>query len=134
MNRRDFVTTSALAAAAAALNPAKAFAADAAPSLTETAAHCVAKGNLCQQHCIESLSTGSKMMAECADKVRDMLIYCDALSKAAAAKSPHLKALAKIARDACLDCETACRKHQKMDVCKACADACADCAKACSSA
>lgn len=131
MNRRDFIAKSSLLTAAAALSPKLAFAAEGKASLAETAAECVVKGELCEQHCVESLSSGSKAMAACAASVRDMMIYCEALSKAVARKSKHVKALAKIARDACLDCETECRKHEKMEVCKSCADACAECARQC---
>ena len=131
MNRRDFIAKSSLLAAAA-VSPQLAFGAEGhAASLAQVSADCVAKGEECLQHCVESMSTGSKTMAACAASVREMMIYCDALSKAAARKSKHLKALAKITLEACKDCETQCRKHEKMDVCKVCADACADCAKLC---
>jgi Cys-rich four helix bundle protein (predicted Tat secretion target) len=132
MKRRDFLAKTSLLAATAAVAPQLAFSAEAAKgSLAETAADCTAKGELCLQHCVESLSSGSKTMAACAVSVREMMVYCEALSKASARKSKHLKALAKIAHEACKDCEAQCRKHEKMDVCKTCADACATCAKEC---
>ncbi len=143
MNRRNFLSQSALLTAATLAAPGLALAAEKkAPhdhaasgnALLDAAVDCSKKADLCLQHCMESLSSGSTMMAECAASVREMKIYCDALAKAAAQKSKHLKAIAKIAEKACKDCETQCRKHEKMDVCRACADACAACAKECASA
>lgn len=137
MNRRDFIARSSVFAAAAAVSPTLAFAEGSAAgkgNLALTAADCTAKGEICLQHCVESMSSGSKAMADCAASVREMMIYCDALTKAAAQKSKHLKALAKIAQAACKDCEAQCRKHEKMDVCRDCAEACAACAKECASA
>lgn len=135
MQRRDFLSRSALLAGAAALGaPSLAFAAEGKAGLLDTANDCMKKGELCLQHCVESLSTGSKAMAGCAASVRDMMIYCDALVKASARKSKHLGALAKIAEQACKDCEAECRKHKQMKECIACADACAACAKECASA
>ena len=133
MNRRDFIAKSTLFTATAAVSPSFAFASEdhGEKSLADSASNCVTKGELCLQHCMESLSSGSKTMAACAASVREMLIYCEALSKASARKSKHLKTIAKIALDACKECETQCRKHEKMDVCKACAEACAACAKEC---
>jgi Cys-rich four helix bundle protein (predicted Tat secretion target) len=134
MQRRDFLSAAALATAATALNPGNVFAGETTASLSAAASDCAAKGEACLQHCVESMSSGSKVMADCAASVREMTVYCEALSKAAARKSKHLKALAKITRDVCLECEKQCRKHEKMEVCKTCADACAECAKACMSA
>ncbi len=142
MQRRDFLASSAFAAAAALAAPSLAFAESKATNgaegksgtgnaLLDTATDCTKKAELCLQHCVESLSSGSKAMAACAASVREMSIYCEALAKAAARKSKHLKALARIAEQACKDCEAECRKHTKMAECLACAEACAACAKEC---
>ncbi len=133
MDRRHFLAQSTLLAAATALNPANALAAE-TPTLLDTTTECVKRGRLCLDHCMESLSSGSKAMVGCAAAVREMLVLCDAVAQASAQKSKHTKALAKIARDACLECETECRKHDKMEVCHTCADACAACAKECANA
>lgn len=135
MQRREFLSRSAALAATAGLAmPGVAFAAEKPSTLSEAASDCVQKGQICLQHCVESLSSGSKAMADCAVSVREMLVYCDALAKASAQKSKHLHALAQITLDACKECEAQCRKHEKMDVCRTCADACAACAKACQTA
>ncbi len=137
MDRRNFIARSTAFATAAALSPAIAIATESAPAanaLLDTSTNCVKRGRLCLQHCMESLSSGSKAMAECAAAVREMLVTCDALAQATALKSKHLKSIAKIARDTCLECETECRKHDKMAVCHDCAEACARCAEACASA
>jgi len=137
MQRRDFLTSSALTAAAVSFAlPGMALGGEskAGNALLETATDCTKKAELCLQHCVESLSSGSKAMAACAASVREMAIYCEALAKASARKSKHLKALAKIALEACQDCEAECRKHKQMQVCLDCADACAACAKECAKA
>jgi Cys-rich four helix bundle protein (predicted Tat secretion target) len=138
MQRREFLTKSALLSAAALAAPSLSFAAGKAAasgnSLLDAATDCNKKAELCLQHCVDSLGTGNKAMAACAVTVRDMMIYCEALAKASARKSKHLSALAKIAEQACRDCEAECRKHKQMQVCLDCADACAACAKECASA
>lgn len=140
MDRRNFITQSALFTAATLAVPGLALAAEkkaaasSGNSLLDSAVDCNKKADLCLEHCMESLSSGSTMMADCAASVRDMKIYCEALAKAAAQKSKNLKAIAKIAEKACKDCEAQCRKHEKMAVCRECADACAACAKECASA
>lgn len=147
MERRDFFAKGAglavgglLVAAtgeALAQNKGKKAAAKAAPSadkmkaLMASASDCVQTGEVCLEHCLDMLSTGDKSMAACAKAVRDMMVYCEALNKAAAQNSKRIKALAKLAHDACKDCEDACRKHEQMETCKACADACAECIKHC---
>ena len=144
LNRRNFMAqTAAFVAAAAASqvafagttpenhshashepNPHKALAA--------AAALCVNSGEACLQHCLDMLNTGNTSMSGCTKTLREMMIYCDALSKAAQQKSKHLKTLAKIALEACRDCETECKKHSdKHSVCKECAESCAECIKQC---
>ncbi len=100
-------------------------------AVATASANCVQKGEECLEHCMEMLSTGDKSMAACAKSVRDMMVFCNALQKAANQNSKRTKALAKLAAEACKDCEDECRKHENMETCKACADACAECQKAC---
>jgi Cys-rich four helix bundle protein (predicted Tat secretion target) len=103
-------------------------------ALAVAASNCVTKGEACLQHCMDSLASGDTSMANCSKSVREMLVYCNALSKAAVQNSKHLKQLAKIAMETCKECETACRQHaDKHAVCKACADSCAECMKQCKS-
>jgi len=146
MERRNFIsTTAALAASAAITNFAKitnVFADEhhhknmGSPALTlaVAASECVVKGQACLQHCMDMLATGDTSMAACSKTVREMMVYCDALSKAAAQGSKHMKELAKIAMETCKDCEAECRKHaEKHSVCKECAESCAECYKQCKS-
>lgn len=145
MERRNFLGTAASALAASTLL-SKAFAdGTAAPmpaghhpmmdpklkALYDAATDCVKKADACQQHCVEQLSAGETKYAGCAKSVREMTIYCKALSEAANQNSKHLKALAKITLETCEACETECRKHKEHDVCLACADACVACATQC---
>ncbi|PWU16018.1 MAG: four-helix bundle copper-binding protein [Bdellovibrio sp.] len=132
MNRRFFLSAST-AALAASSSVAIAEESKAGKTLLDYSADCTKKGELCLQHCVESLSTGNKSMAACAASVREMLTYCHALTEGVARKSKHVKALAKIALETCKDCETECRKHKNMEVCLQCAESCAACAKECQS-
>lgn len=121
-------------AAPAKKGPAHAHAHGATPgaaALQNTANDCIGKGEVCLSHCFDMMTNGNTTMVECAKSVREMLVYCEALGSAAAQNSKHLKALAKIALEACNDCETQCRKHEKVQACKDCAEACNACAKQC---
>lgn len=140
MNRRDVLVGTATGVAALSLSalaqaPGKAAPAADAPMNTavyEAALDCVRKGEECLDHCIRSLSTGSKMMAECAGTVRAMLPLCEAMVELSRLKSPHLKALAAVCARACRDCEAACKKHANHHAeCKACMDSCQKCAAEC---
>ncbi|MGV3624188.1 MAG: four-helix bundle copper-binding protein [Archangium sp.] len=146
MNRRDAIKSTALAASTLSLAAlAQAPAADAKkddaikPSgiaankaVYDAAIECVRVGNECLDHCIRSLSTGSKMMVECAGTVRAMLPLCEALIQLSMQDSKHLKALAAVCAKACRDCEAACKKHAGHHTeCKACMESCARCAAAC---
>src|SRR5690606_10247325 len=103
--------------------------------LYESALECVRVGTECLDHCIRSLSTGDKMMAECAATVRAMLPLCEALAELALQDSKHLKALAAVCAKACRDCEAACKKHAGHHAeCKACLESCKRCATACEKA
>lgn len=143
MERRNFISTAGAFVATAALGKfTQAFADEghhkhfnsASMSLAVAASECVVKGQACLQHCMTLLSSGDTSMAGCAKSVREMMVYCDALSKAAAQDSKHLKQLAKIAMDTCKDCEAECRKHaDKHQVCKECAESCAECYQQCKS-
>ena len=148
MNRRDALKATAAAGAvlsmtALAEGPAKAEAKSTTrPSGIEAhkdvylaALDCIRVGNECLDHCVRSLSTGDKMMAECAATVRAMLPLCQAVSQLAMLDSKHFKALAAVCAQACRDCEAACKKHAGHHAeCKACMDSCAKCAAACEKA
>lgn len=142
MERRDMLKSGMLLAALSAVG-GSALAADhahhhhapantKAADLQTAAADCVVKGQSCLAHCLELLGQGDKAMAECAKAVNQMLAICGALQNLAAQNAPHLPALAKLAQQVCLDCEKACRKHEKKhEECRACAESCAACAKKC---
>jgi Cys-rich four helix bundle protein (predicted Tat secretion target) len=130
MNRRDALKATAAAGAVLSMT-----------ALAEGAAKAEAKsttppsGIECLDHCVRSLSTGDKMMAECAATVRAMLPLCQAVSQLAMLDSKHLKALAAVCAQACRDCEAACKKHSGHHAeCKACMESCAKCAAACEKA
>lgn len=146
MNRRDALKSAAVAGAVLSLNAL----ADDAKKATETkpgtppsgiaankevyeaALACARTGRECLDHCIRSLSTGDKMMAECAKTTQTMLPLCEAIAQLAMLDSPHLKALAAVCAKACRDCEAACKKHSGHHAeCKACMESCAACATAC---
>jgi Cys-rich four helix bundle protein (predicted Tat secretion target) len=101
------------------------------PLITATA-NCVSTGEACLAHCLTLLGQGDKAMAECAASVNQMLAVCGALQSLAAQQSRLAPALAKVALNACAECEKNCKKHaDKHAECKACLDACVECGKQC---
>ncbi len=103
-----------------------------AEALIESVTDCINKGEACLAHCLVLLGEGDKSVAGCARSVNETLAVCEALRKLAAQGSSRAPALARVAMNACLDCEKECRKHEKKHAeCANCAKACADCAKEC---
>ena len=99
-------------------------------TLIAAVSHAQVAGQACFQHCLESLGKGEKDMAACASNVQQMMASLDALQKLASYNSPHLKKMARVAHDICVDCEKECRKHEKKHAqCKITADACAAASK-----
>jgi Cys-rich four helix bundle protein (predicted Tat secretion target) len=99
--------------------------------LIEAASDCVLKAQICLQHCLDLLGQGDKSMAACAKSSSQVEAICAALQKLAAAEAKNLPQMAKLAMDACKDCEEECKKTDKHPECKACAEACAVCYKEC---
>lgn len=103
--------------------------------LVETASDCVKTGQACIAHCFASFAAGDTSLAACARSVDQMMSVCGTLEKLAAAGSPQLSALSKVALAICDDCEKECQKHADHHAtCKACAESCKACADACRSA
>ena len=101
-------------------------------ALIAAASKCVSTGEACLAHCLVLLADGDKPMAACAQSVNETLAICGALRSLAGQQSNHTPAMAKVALDACLECEKECKKHaDKHAECKACMEACADCAREC---
>lgn len=148
MNRRDVLKTAAGSVAALSLSAlaqeAKAPTAGAATkgqpyayntALFEATLGCLKAGTVCLDHCVRTLSTGDKSMAECAGTVRVMLPMCEAMKQLTLMNSKHMKALAAVCAQACRDCEAACKKHAKHhEECKACMEACQKCVQECEKA
>ncbi|MCU0696055.1 MAG: four-helix bundle copper-binding protein [Myxococcaceae bacterium] len=104
-------------------------------ALLAAALECLKAGETCLDHCVRSLSTGDKSMAECAATVRAMLPMCEAVADLTRLNSTHLKALAAVCAKVCRDCEAACKKHQNHHAeCKACMESCQKCAAECEKA
>jgi Cys-rich four helix bundle protein (predicted Tat secretion target) len=99
--------------------------------LIAAAADCVAKANLCLQHCLTLLGDGDKSMAACAKSSSQVSAICTALGQFAAGQSKNLSQLAKVAMEVCKDCEEECKKTNKHPECKACEESCAACYKEC---
>ena len=101
-------------------------------SLINAAADCISKGEVCLAHCLVLLGDGDKSMAGCARSVSQMLALCGALQKLAAQSAPQTRALAKMALDACTECEKECKKHaDKHAECRDCRESCLECIKQC---
>jgi Cys-rich four helix bundle protein (predicted Tat secretion target) len=107
-------------------------AATANTELTNAAADCIQKGQVCLSHCLDLLGQGDKEMASCAKSVNQMLALCGALQQLANQESAYLPRLATLAKDACKKCEDECKKHaDKHEACKACGESCKTCASEC---
>lgn len=104
-------------------------------TLVDAASDCVKAGQACLVHCMEAFSAGDTSLVACARIVDQMLSVCGTLQKLAAAGSPRLSDMAKVALAICDDCEKECRKHADHHAtCKACAEACKACGEACKAA
>ena len=104
-------------------------------ALIDSTGDCIAKGETCLAHCLVLLGDGDKSMAGCSKAVNQMLALCGALQKVAAQGSKLTPALARVALDACTECEKECKKHEdKHAECKACRQSCLDCIKQCKAA
>jgi Cys-rich four helix bundle protein (predicted Tat secretion target) len=87
---------------------------------------CIAKGQACISHCMETFVAGDTTMGKCAFAVQQMLPVCTAMAYLAAYDSKRLKPMAETCVGVCEDCEKECRVHQDhQPECRACADACA---------
>ncbi|MGV4689180.1 four-helix bundle copper-binding protein [Burkholderia pseudomallei] len=103
--------------------------------LANAAGECVSTGQVCESHCIGLLGKGNQDLAACASSVSQMLSICGALQQLSNQNSRYLPALAKVALDACHDCEAECKKHADRHApCKACMESCRACADACRAA
>lgn len=101
-------------------------------ALIDAALHCVNRGEVCQDHCIQLMSKGDTSLKDCIRSVSAMLPMCATLARLAALDAKRLKDFAKVCLDVCADCEAECKKHSEHHTqCKACADTCAACIKAC---
>lgn len=95
-------------------------------TLVEKTNDCVAKGQACLSHCMETFLQGDTTMAECAVAVQEMLAVCGAMAQVAANDSKNLKVVTQACIAVCETCEKICREHEEhQKECKACADACA---------
>ncbi|SEQ85542.1 twin-arginine translocation signal/Cys-rich four helix bundle protein [Solimonas aquatica] len=146
MQRRKFLTAATAAVASSVISAAWAedkmpdeagmhhhhHMAEAYPPIAATAADCIKTGQVCIDHCLSLLGQGDTSIVGCARSVQQMLPICAALQQLAVQKSAYLPAMAKVALQACRDCEKECRKHaDKHPQCKACAESCLACAKEC---
>jgi Cys-rich four helix bundle protein (predicted Tat secretion target) len=95
-------------------------------ALVAAANECIAKGQACISHCMETVLTDDTTMGKCAFAVQQMLPVCTAMAYLAAYDSKRLKPMAETCVGVCEDCEKECRVHEEhQPECRACADACA---------
>jgi len=100
--------------------------------LVDSALHCVAKGEACIEHCIQSFHKGDTELSHCMETAREAVEACKLLATYGAGNSPHLAKLAGLCIDVCETCAKECKKHaKKHSFCKECMDSCNDCIQAC---
>jgi len=153
-NRREFLTESTLAFAAAALSGAgivnlisaeaqageskkKEAGGEKLKSFAKAVAHCKETGELCLAHCARELAAGNTEMAKCHGSVQSMLAICDAALKLVAAGSAQARKAVELCAAVCKECAESCEEHKAhfghgMHLeCKDCGEACRDMEKAC---
>jgi len=87
---------------------------------------CIAKGQACISHCMETFLMDDTTMAECAMAVQEMLAVCNAMAHLAAYDSKNLGPMARACAAVCEECEKQCRVHEEhQEECRACAEGCA---------
>lgn len=95
-------------------------------SAVKAANECIATGQACLSHCMETFVAGDTTMAECARSVQEMIVTCQAFAQLAANDSVVLHPMAQACIAVCDECEKQCRVHEEHQAeCRACADACA---------
>lgn len=151
MNRRDLLTSSiglgvlAVASAAHAQGkpaappapPAAAKKPDARGDLLAALADCQRTGEECVAHCAAELARGNKEMANCNQRVHEMLAMTRPMLSMVALESSQARALAALCAQTCKACKEACGEHRAHfahgmhGACKACMEACERCESAC---
>ncbi|MGD9544860.1 MAG: four-helix bundle copper-binding protein [Methylocystis sp.] len=142
MERREFISTLGVVAAAMSASSALAETAGAKPgaehmhpplykALSDAAAKCVLEGNNCLRHCFGMLSMKDTSMAECTKESFDVVAACGALETLASVNSSSTPALAKIVMDMCLACKKECDKFPQYSECVDMGAACKTCADEC---
>ena len=138
MERRDFITVAAAAAAIGVASQALAQGAGGASmhppkykALEESSGRCVATGNDCLRHCLGMLSMKDVSMAGCTDSAYQLVAACSALQTLAAVNSTHIAAFAKAVGEICVACQKECEKFPNIAECSACGVACKTCAEEC---
>jgi len=105
--------------------------------VVKAAADCIRTGDACLAHCARELRAGNKEMANCNERVQDVIAMCSALLKLASAESEYAVRLATVCADVCKSCKDACAEHQDHFAhgmhleCKACMESCQACETAC---
>ncbi|MEL6759399.1 MAG: four-helix bundle copper-binding protein [Myxococcota bacterium] len=136
MDRRELMLGGALGAGALAMG-ARAEAASptgghhgkhyepANAAFRKQAEECLSDGHACLDHCLVLLGGGDATMADCAKIVKQMIAVCAAAGPVASTGSKHVKTLAKLCHDVCVDCKKECDVHaKKHPICKQCSQSC----------
>jgi Cys-rich four helix bundle protein (predicted Tat secretion target) len=152
MNRRNFVSSSAIAAGALLAGSAYAdkhnhghhhkskklnqsLDADSQNQLIDSTAECLRTGKVCLSHCARELAQGNSMMGECNVSIQNMLVACQALNDIAHNNTLNKKALQQFVagcKAICQECHDQCEKHADHHMeCKACMKSCKKCIDVC---
>ncbi len=143
MERREFIATIGMAAAAASASQAFAETGAAPPmamhnmhpakykALQDDCGHCVATANDCLRHCIGMLAMQDYTMTGCINTAYQVVAACGALQALAAVNSPQVPAFAQATAEICAACQIQCEKFPDTAECKACAESCKACSEEC---
>jgi Cys-rich four helix bundle protein (predicted Tat secretion target) len=94
------------------------------PDVLDAVNACLDKGRRCMAHCLVTYQEGDLSLADCANKVHEMMAICDGFSYLLSANSEYIKAYANLCAQVCKDCAQECSKHDHHIECKACEEAC----------
>ena len=94
------------------------------PAVLDAASNCTDKGYRCLAHCLAAWNHGNLDLAECANKVNEMIAVCGGFTMLLASNSSYVNEYAKMCSSVCKDCADECRKHDDHLECRECAEAC----------
>jgi len=146
VDRRKFLTSTAVASAGAALAFQPLSAEGSGKNhkhhkgmgkyqdVVNSSLDCIKTGERCVSHCLELLGSGDKSMKDCFASAQNMLALCSAMVKVGSlgTNKSLVQKTAAACVIACKSCMEECKKHMDTHAdCKACYESCKKCISTC---